>query len=242
MSLGTSAKECRQLGLSVFPVGRDKKPLIEWKHLQEELPHPDEIDTWWDRWPDANIGVATGKVSGLVVLDADGPSGLASLKSLQTPATTWLSQTGRVEGGWQQFFRHPGGDVRIGNKAGLKPGLDVRGDGGYVIVPPSVHASGRRYEWRTAPTDLPLAPLPNPVLRLLLTAEPGNGHHPNPAGEIPQGQRNDHLYRLARAMLAKGLSPAAMVAALLEENRTPAARRYRGAGVGRACGDATPSF
>lgn len=94
-----SAQEYRDLGLSVFPVGRDKHPLVEWKPYQEELPHPDQVECWWDRWPDANIGVACGKVSGLVVLDADGPTGLASLKALETPATTWLSQTGRAEGG-----------------------------------------------------------------------------------------------------------------------------------------------
>lgn len=219
-ALAASAQEYRELGLSVFPVGRDKHPLIEWKPYQDELPHPDEIDVWWDRWPEANIGLATGKVSGLVVLDADGPPGLASLKSLGTPATTWLSRTGRTEGGWQQFFQHPGGAIHIGNRAGLKPGLDVRGDGGYVIVPPSVHASGRRYEWRTSPKDVPLAPLPEPVLKLLLPPASPNGPLSSGDGAIPQGQRNDHLYRQARALLAKGLGQAALVAALLEENRT----------------------
>ncbi len=123
-------------------------------------------------------------------------------------------------GGWQQFFRHPG-NVHIGNRAGLKPGLDVRGDGGYVIVPPSVHASGRRYEWKTAPSDLPLAPLPDAVLRLLLTPDaPGGERVVSGEGEIPAGTRNDHLYRQARAMAARGLGAAAVVAALLEENRT----------------------
>jgi hypothetical protein len=67
----TSAQQYRELGLSVFPVGRDKHPLVEWKPYQEDLPHADEIDVWWSRWPEANIGVATGKVSGLVVLDAE---------------------------------------------------------------------------------------------------------------------------------------------------------------------------
>lgn len=216
-ALPEAAVSYRQMGLSVIPVGRDKVPLVEWAEYQRELPHPDEVAVWWDQWPGANIGVVTGSVSRLVVLDADGPKGLASLKALGTPGTTWLSRTGRPEGGWQQFFQHPG--VRVPNRAGLRPGLDVRGDGGYVIVPPSVHASGRRYEWLTAPGELPLEPFPEPILGLLLTPPP-NGHPPTEEGAIPQGQRNDHLYRIARAIHARGITPAALLAALLEENLT----------------------
>src|SRR5438093_8417265 len=152
-----SAREYRCLGLSVIPVDRNKHPLVEWKPYQKEPPHTDQIDEWWTTWPEANVGAVTGKVSGLVVLDADGPPGLASLKALGTPATTWVSRTGRPEGGWQQFFQHPGNGTMIGNRAALRPGLDVRGDGGYVILPPSLHASGRRYEWLTSPQQTELA-------------------------------------------------------------------------------------
>lgn len=90
-----AAREYRRRGLSVIPVGKDKHPLIEWKPYQDEPPHADQIDEWWTTWPEANIGTVTGKVSGLVVLDADGPPGLASLKALgssfATPVTARLS-------------------------------------------------------------------------------------------------------------------------------------------------------
>src|SRR5262249_13641746 len=109
-----AAMEYRQLGLSVIPVGHDKRPLVGGGEFQTEAPHSDHVAVWWDQWPEANIGCATGAVSGLVVLDADGPEGLSSLKALDTPATTWLSKTGRPEGGWQQFFAHPGTGIRIG--------------------------------------------------------------------------------------------------------------------------------
>ena len=184
-----AAREYRALGLSVIPVAQDKKPLVEWKPFQEEPAHIDQIDEWWTTWPTANVGAVTGKVSGLVVLDADGPEGLASLKALGTPATTWLSRTGRVEGGWQQFFRHPGDDVVVGNRAGLRPGLDVRGDGGYVVLPPSLHPSGRRYEWLTSPQDIELAPLSPSLLALLTTPPPLAMTTEN--GVIPQGQVDD---------------------------------------------------
>src|SRR5262245_13578499 len=209
-----AARQYRSLGLSVIRVGQDKKPLIEWKVFQDEPAHTDQIDEWWTTWPTANVGAVTGKVSGLVVLDADGPPGLASLKALGTPATTWVSRTGRPEGGWQQFFRHPG--TTIGNRAGLRPGLDVRADGGYVILPPSLHASGRRYEWLSSPEETELAPIPEQLLDLLHSPAPGMP----PGGDdvIPEGRRNDALYRIARGLLHR-LSREAALVALLEENR-----------------------
>jgi hypothetical protein len=211
-----AAREYRARNLAVIPVGRDKHPLIEWKRYQNELPHPDQVDEWWFKFPTANVGTVTGKISGLVVLDADGPLGLASLKALGTPATTWVSRTGRLEGGWQQFFRHPGG-MTIGNRAGLRPGLDVRGDGGYVILPPSRHTSGRCYEWLTAPEVTELAAISDTLLRLLLAPDPIAAS--SVGGMISEGRRNDSLYRLGRSMLAKGLSTESVTIALLEENR-----------------------
>src|SRR5262249_53248813 len=157
-----AARGYLQHGLMPIPVGPDKRPLVDWKSYQNDAPHADQVDEWWTRWPQANVGIVTGKISGVVVLDADGDEGLASLKTLNTPATTWLSRTGR---GWHQWFAHPG--VMISNRAGVRPHLDVRGDGGYVVAPPSLHASGRRYEWLTPPERMKLAPIPDNVLALL---------------------------------------------------------------------------
>ena len=209
-----AARSYRQRGLGTIPVGADKRPMVDWKAFQDELPHPDQIDEWWARWPEANIGVVTGRVSGVVVLDADGPEGLDSLKALNTPATTWLSRTGR---GHHQWFQHPG--VTIGNRAGVRPHLDVRGDGGYVVAPPSLHASGRRYEWLTSPDDLPLARVPADVLALLTTPS-GSSPAAAPSGDtIPEGQRNDQLYRLARSLMRRGLAEGAVHVAIAQHNR-----------------------
>jgi hypothetical protein len=115
------------------------------------------IGDWWRRWPDANLGVATGAASGLVVLDIDlpdGPPSLARLEAQHAPLPSTCEQrTG--SGGRQLLFAHPGHP--IGNRAGLQPGIDVRGDGGYIVVPPSTHASGARYRWtgRVPPTPAP---------------------------------------------------------------------------------------
>jgi hypothetical protein len=209
-----AARAYLQRGLSVIPVGSDKRPLVKWEPYQTEAPHADQIDEWWGaQFPEANVGVVTGAVSGVVVLDADGQEGIESLKALRTPATTWLDRTPR--GGVHQWFRHPG--VPIGNRAGLRPHLDVRGDGGYVVAPPSVRDDGRRYEWLTSPDRCPLEPLPEPVLALLVA--PPAATVPPTADQIPEGQRNDTLYRLARSLMRRGLSAGAVHVAVAEENR-----------------------
>ena len=105
---------------------------------------PEQIAAWWKKWPKANIGIATGAVSGLVVLDLDGAKGVAKLKALlgtvKLPPTACVA-TGR---GWHLYFRALQAEPTGCSSDG---GLDVRGEGGYVIAPPSIHASGARYRW-----------------------------------------------------------------------------------------------
>jgi Bifunctional DNA primase/polymerase, N-terminal/AAA domain/Primase C terminal 1 (PriCT-1) len=209
----------RDRGLAVFPVGRHKRPLVYWKPYQENLPDHEQIDAWWAQFPSANIGAATGAVSKLVVLDADGMEGLQSLKALNTPATTWLARTGRPEGGWHQFFQHPGAEISVRSCARFQPGLDVRGDGGYIVLPPSKHASGQPYRWLTAPDEMDLAPLPHRLANLLAGTS-SNGHTRPNDSRILEGQRNEHLFRLGRALHAAGKSRAAISAALHAENAT----------------------
>lgn len=128
---------------------------------------------WWIRWPDANIGIVTGAASGIVVLDVDLDKGgyqafLRMLDALGRPTLLSLVQ-GTGGGGFHVVYRHPG--HRVGNSAKalrdrFGPGLDVRGDGGYIVAAPSLHRSGRLYAWQS---DLaaPLAPWPVELDQLL---------------------------------------------------------------------------
>lgn len=138
-------------GWPVFPCRpRGKEPLTA-HGFKDATTDPATIRSWWQRWPDANVALATGRVSGLVVLDVDmDKGGLDSLRTLvdrfaggelpEGPAV----QTGG--GGYHLYFAYPAAPVPCSaGKAG--PGLDLRGDGGYVIAPPSVHPSGGRYTW-----------------------------------------------------------------------------------------------
>lgn len=120
--------------------------------LQDASGDPAQIRRWWAEWPAANVGILTGAASGIVVLDVDGEAGERSMVKLAerfgAPPETLTARTGG--GGRHLIFVHPGEGRKIGNRQGLgwkDSKLDVRGDGGYIVAPPSFHASGRCYEW-----------------------------------------------------------------------------------------------
>lgn len=163
------------------------------------------IDQWWGRTPDANIAVATGPGSGIFALDVDGPDGERALADLERrhgslPEFYPMQWTGSGRG-WQAFFAYPEGRT-IRNSAGrLGPKLDTRGDGGYVLVPPSLHPSGRRYAWATDrdPWEVPPEPAPDWLIDLL--DPPAQPEAPRPAWNSP-GRPTDDRY-LLRALEAE---------------------------------------
>ncbi|MFN8180132.1 MAG: phage/plasmid primase, P4 family [bacterium] len=187
-----------------------------------------KIREWWARWPSANLGVATGRPSGVVVLDVDprhgGDESLAALEREHgpLPATLW-SRTG--SGGRHFVFVRPDSDVR--NAVGVRPGLDVRADGGFVVAPPSLHASGERYEWQV-PLGSAIAPPPKWLLdglrgRRLDSA--GGAGSPDAASAngssplvVPRGTRNNTYTSLAGGFRARGLSLEAALDAILRTN------------------------
>lgn len=126
-------------GWPVFPCRRRGKAPITERGFLDATTDPITVAEWWAKNPEANIGFAPGR-AGLLVLDIDSPEGereATELGLLSEP--TMIVTTGR---GRHLYFRHPGG--HIGNRK-LGPGLDVRADAGYVLLPPSIHPSGRQY-------------------------------------------------------------------------------------------------
>ena len=174
------------------------------------------IREWWARWPNANVGAVAGVESDFFVLDVDGPAGEDSLVGLarehgKLPSTI-ETQTGG--GGRHLFFKHPGSPVR--NSAGkIGKGLDVRGDGGYVIAPPSIHESGKVYTWAAGhtPDDLSVAGPPVWMINLIQPkervqrrsqlavsegyAEAALARELVALARAAEGTRNDHLCRSA---------------------------------------------
>lgn len=176
--------------------------------LQDATTDERRLNQWWTCWPDANIGVATGPASGLVVLDIDGEPGeigLSELEARHGPLPETVQQiTGR---GRQQFYRYPS-DARVANKVDLAGcrGLDVRGDGGYVVMPPSQHVNGRLYVWEVSADPLDgceLAPVPEAWLQLLRSEGTPTARESR-NGRIIQGQRNDTLTRIAGSLRRYG--------------------------------------
>jgi Bifunctional DNA primase/polymerase, N-terminal/DnaB-like helicase C terminal domain len=141
-------------GLSVIPLAeRSKTPLISWIEFQKRRANESEVKEWFTKWPTMNTGVVTGTISKIVVVDLDGPEGLkeAERLGLKSPC---CSITGRGKHLW---YRNP--NVLVQNAVRLYPGLDIRGEGGYIVAPPSIHESGRRYRFINAITSVAHLPL-----------------------------------------------------------------------------------
>jgi Bifunctional DNA primase/polymerase, N-terminal/MarR family len=177
------------------------------------------VREWWTRWPDANIGIRTGAESGLLVLDVDVQhGGSGTLKELEArhgklPETAQVLTGG---GGRHYLFSHPGREVR--NSAGkLGHGLDVRGDGGYIVAPPSVHESGRAYKWLRA---LERGRSDPPAWLLDEFDEQRRNGSPAKLGElIPEGMRREAMLSVAGKLKRAGLTGNEILPTLQELNK-----------------------
>jgi hypothetical protein len=204
-------------GLPVFPCN-GKVPLTE-HGFQDASADMETVLAWWTRWPEAAIGIPTGAVSGLFVLDVDvqhgGAGTLAALErkhGVLPPAPEVLTGGG----GKHLYFAHPGQPVQ--NSAGkLGPGLDVRADGGYVIAPPSLHANGRAYRWLRSGRKLEL---PEPPAWLLedVRGRRNGGAAPPVEEVIAAGQRRSELLSLAGTLRRRGLDADEILVALAGVN------------------------
>ncbi|MBI2930965.1 MAG: bifunctional DNA primase/polymerase [Planctomycetes bacterium] len=144
------------------------------KHLRNKCATRDlrVVRQWWKRWPATNVGLATGRENRLLVLDVDVPLGgtsLALTRRYGSLPPTAVVRTG--SGGRHLYFRHPG--PRIDSTDDWRPGIDVRSDRGYVVAPPSVHASGRVYRWTAGSMPLHVASLPKWLFELLISRRIG---------------------------------------------------------------------
>jgi hypothetical protein len=212
-------------GWRLFPcVQNNKTPLLKsWPTLASS--DPATIRKWAAKYPGCNWAVVCGPESGLWVLDVDGEKGLLSLSQLERehgplPATL-TSQTGREDGGEHRFFTWPvDRNIRSSTRR-LGNGLDVRAVGGYVVIPPSIHSTGRKYQW--VDPDITIADAPVWLLGAVTTPDEVV---PTPVAEVgilPTGNRNDGLTRLGGGLRRKGSTQAQIEIELLIAN----ARRCR---------------
>lgn len=217
----------KNMGLRVFPCN-GKIPATT-HGCKDATTDPAKIAEWWGGGSTYNVAIATG--NGLVVLDVDtnhdaGKYGDETLADLERQhgklPDTWTCLTGG--GGVHYYFACDDPALTVG--AGFAPGLDYRGEGGYVIAPPSIHPStGRAYEWEASstPTSVPLATLPDWLHRLMLRGKrdkPKQAKSKEAPGKITEGRRNEEMFHLAASLRAKGLTVAEITAAMMEANKS----------------------
>lgn len=139
-----------------------------WKPYQRACAGVVQARIWFARRPQGNVGIVTGQVSGLIVLDLDGDLAVAHARERGLPHTP----TVRTAKGLHLYLKYPDAPAeKLTNRANLlagnPPGYDIRADGGYVVSPPSIHPDGHRYAWEVSPDEAKLAPLPAWLLALL---------------------------------------------------------------------------
>jgi P4 family phage/plasmid primase-like protien len=221
--LDAALSYCRR-GWSVIPLKpRDKRPTIDsWQPYQLRLATEEEISKWWHQNPKANIGLVAGAISGFFVVDADGPEAVQTLSKSGLPPTPAVQTS---PGKRHYYSRHPG--FPIPNAVRIAPGLDIRGDGGYVVAPPSTHPSGSSYQWLPflSPDDVDLADPPQWLLELIQKQKVAKPQMGEPdwvvrlLKGVPEGQRDDAAIRLCGHWLAKGLQPGEVKGLLLLWNQ-----------------------
>jgi len=166
-----AALKYRELGYSVIPVkASDKKPYVKWTQFQTRKPNTDEIKQWLQKWPEANVAIVTGEISGLTVVDIDSDEGKDAVEEyLPDNLITPSADTPRGKHLYFQFT--PG----IPNKAKIITDCDTRTTGGYIIAPPSKNRS-KVYTWLDGlnPIDVNPIPMPEMLADILRGASPAS--------------------------------------------------------------------
>lgn len=198
---------------SVIPVNDSKKPLIKWQEYQTRLPDKEEIRDWFKRYPSANIGIVTGKVSNLMVVDIDEEQGYEEIKKY-IPADMEYPIVQTPSGGHHYYFRMPtdGRDVRLNVR--VIPGCDLRADGGYVVAPPSKNQKGN-YFWLTNNRidKKPIPIIPDSYVDFVTTCH--NRHNssqerhplsqPSAYEMFQKGRRDNDIFHVANCLVKGGM-------------------------------------
>jgi hypothetical protein len=221
VSLLSSALEYTESGLSVIPVRPlDKKPFIPWAEFQKRRATAEEIRVWWVKWPKAMIGICTGEVSGVFVVDCDTPEGFEAVQKL-IPETLLMPTARTPRGGWHLYFRWLQ-DYKLTIGAGVLPGVDFRSDGGLIIAPPSINADGKAYAWQEglALGEAEPPSMPSGLLAAInkeSTLYRGERYTCNAdtAKFFTEGRRDNDLFHIANC-LTKGGMPAGEISQVLE--------------------------
>lgn len=221
--LKKAAIEYAKAGFAVFPCERDGKEPATRHGFKDATKDVDTIKCVWSDHPNLNVGIATGAMSGGVfVVDVDNHNGVDGAQYLlewqrehgEFPETA-CATTG--SGGTHLFFRAPNG-VSVKSAAHVIEGVDVRGDGGYIVAPPSVHPNGNRYEWDLHYDDYPIATANESVMALVNNNGAQEHHKFELPDEIKKNKRNETLFKYAASLQSRGMEDSAIIASVSDAN------------------------
>ena len=202
--------------MAIFPCRvRDKRPATGNGYI-DATHDPDQIRAWWQQDENFNIGIATGSESGVFVVDIDNEDGVAALAKLGVMPDTVAAVTANGE---HYYFKMPDCDLRNSVRK-IADGVDIRANGGYVLAPPSIHPSGRRYTW-DVDSARTFADAPDWLLDRL-TDKPRRTSVADVSklmGDAAEGQRNDRIARLAGHLLRHRVHVEMVAGLLLAWNR-----------------------
>lgn len=210
------ALEYVESGWSVLPVKpEDKRPyMMNWLQYNHTRASKDVVENWFNNLSGAGIGVVTGKISNIVVLDVESYCKIPLEELLKRYPTQMYSKTG--SGGYHLYFTYPRGVTKINNRVGIFEGADLRADGGFIVLPPTTHPNGNKYEWikRGVPGAFPMS-----LLELeSKPTEKTEGWITEALRGIAEGGRNDACARLAGYFFKKGLTYDIVETLLLDWN------------------------
>ena len=213
-SVLAQANEYIDQGWSILPVKpSEKRPyMTNWLQYQHTRATKEMADSWFTSLTGAGVGMVTGRISGVVVLDVESYCSIPIDELLRRYPTQMISRTGT--GGYHLFYLYPNGVSKIANRVGIFEGADIRADGGFIVLPPTRHPNGKLYEWVKKG---PLGVFPKALLDI--QSQPkvqGDGWITEALCGVSEGGRNDACARLAGYFFHKGLN-ADIVEALLTE-------------------------
>jgi len=211
------ALKYREAGFSVIPIKPDfdpveqkfsKKPYTNWKAYQRTLPTEDEIRSWWAKWPNAMIGIVTGEITNIYAIDCDTED--AYQKIQEFAPDSFLTPTVTTPRGGKHLWVKCSNGKCITTASGVMPSVDTRGEGGYIIAPPSKNEHGQVYQWLDGlslndlePADIPVSILNNINISLYRDVTKSGEHSVTGVTKRyiwDAGTRDDNLYYVAQCL------------------------------------------
>lgn len=215
--LEAAIKYATKLKWSVIPLRQDKRPYTKWEQYQKKEASLEQIKIWWGQYPDAMIGIVTGSISNISVIDIDDQYGKKAIMDLlpnRFAAPTVITP----RGGMHLYVKYC---KELRNATSILPGVDIRSEGGYVAVPPSL-SYGVPYAWASlrTPDKLAIPELPDVLYQALTRGVPLNVKFPPPEDLFTQGRRDNDLFHTAHCMVKGGLEPGIILEALTRIAKT----------------------